>query len=143
MGGADQSSASSCAELATEFSGVALDMLVNCAGVGGSGPNLADFSRDGQEFGAIDYEAWVRVWLFGSHHPPREGPLFVTYLTYATGSHHEHKRVWRHAHDRSPSELGGLVSLLTVTRTSSARRCAANPALCVVPTYSYRSRVCC
>jgi NAD(P)-dependent dehydrogenase (short-subunit alcohol dehydrogenase family) len=58
--GADQSSASSCAELATEFSGVALDMLVNCAGVGGSGPNLADFSRDGQEFGAIDYEAWVR-----------------------------------------------------------------------------------
>jgi len=54
----DQASGSSCAALAAELAGTPIDLLVQNAGVGGSGPTRGDFSQDGQTFGAIDYDAW-------------------------------------------------------------------------------------
>lgn len=57
----DQQSGDSCTALAVEFAGVPLDILINNAGVGGSGPRGADFSLAGQEFGTIDYAAWANT----------------------------------------------------------------------------------
>ena len=54
----DQSSDESAAELKVSMAGVALDVVINNAAVGGSGPTRADYSTEGQMFGSIDYEAW-------------------------------------------------------------------------------------
>jgi NAD(P)-dependent dehydrogenase (short-subunit alcohol dehydrogenase family) len=55
----DQSSSESAAALKAELAGVPLDVVINNAAVGGSGPTRGDYAAEGQTFGDIDYAAWA------------------------------------------------------------------------------------
>ena len=54
----DQADDASAAALKTEFAGVPLDVVINNAAAGGSGPTRGDYSEEGQMFGGIDFDAW-------------------------------------------------------------------------------------
>lgn len=55
----DQTDSASVGALQEELAGVPIDIMINNAAAGGSGPTRADYSEQGQMFGGIDYDAWA------------------------------------------------------------------------------------
>ena len=55
----DQTNEASVRALQLRFAGVPVDILINNAAAGGSGPTRSDYAVEGQSYGEIDYAAWA------------------------------------------------------------------------------------
>lgn len=66
-------------QLSSDLEGVAIDVLINNAGV--YGPRTADGSPSSQSFGQIDYDAWTEVFRINSQAPLKMAEAFIAQVS--------------------------------------------------------------